>query len=767
MLSLGGDALVVRISKVPTNVFSLWPGWIQTPPVIVRRRLAAICLGVAATVFVCGVMPAFAVTGGAWLEPAAASRLVFNKPRQESFCLLSVPARLDDVWVSAGKAWSEGDARPVRLVWTNAATATFLVDCREGGEQQEVALYLLTNAVPPRPDESVSDPRPVRFYAQRTGGQDLPETWEQLQMLDVRVDGEPTMRSIDAFDLESERSSGWNHGDWQRKNHLIQLAGWVLMPKAGRYVFRIRSDSPMWLLVDDVLAAKHGESRRTDWSAGQPMALSAGLHHVVLRGATRHGLQLAAGWKLEGAHDADDVKLVTGGEAVRGRLEWRDRDLQVLAVATAGKPYAFEGVTNVFVPVQFESRSVSRAGRTMLCTWRCNGRELGTGRVLRTTLPAARTPAQITLTVAETGGATAQDCVTLSTDVQPRYGYCVSGRLVGVPAVGYSEDPVRPEIHVRATSPDDIDFQVDATLDLANGLSTNVAGRVDMVRSWGRLVLPTGTADGLRRIAWRVSQDGVILDSGVTIFDRAPFHGLPDALDGDALLERGEAVMLVARHASAGEPAGFEGLRCGQRVVLLDGFLVSDSRCSNTAARLEARLGRVDETDPDSAVNLKRCDLRALEATSSVNGVSRLWPLVQAGGFLPAQVVVLAPACDGLGQGETLEAFERRLSALAGLLAGPGHATVVLVTPPPFTVLPGCDTAALPGLCPPDARQLAELICRVADANGLPVVDLYTGFMTAADGRAWVQRDALTAEGCEQAAEMLRRVLFGPRKADL
>ena len=338
--------------RVLTSVDSSKQGWIQTtcPACRVRRFwLLVICLA-------WGGLPVAAGESGEWSEPSASTRLVFNRPRQESFCLLAAPAWVDGAHVAGGKALSDGGSLPVRVAWTNAEAVTFLVDCRDAA-QTEIALYLLTNRVPACPDTDVIDPRPVRFFAQRTGGQDLPETWEQLQMLDVRVDGEPTMRAINSFDLDAERPSGWNRGDWQRKNHLIQLSGWVLLPAPGRMAFSVRSDAPMWLLVDDALAAQHGASERAQWTAGQPLTLPAGLHHVVLRGATRHGQQLAAEWTYNGRRGSDDVKLVTGGDFVRSRLERRDRSLQVLACATCGKPYTFEGITNVFVPVRLETLS--------------------------------------------------------------------------------------------------------------------------------------------------------------------------------------------------------------------------------------------------------------------------------------------------------------------------------------------------------------------------------------------------------------------------
>jgi lysophospholipase L1-like esterase len=747
-----------------------------------------------------------------WREPASAARLVFTRPHQENFCLLQAPARLDAASVTDGRAWSDGNARPVRLVWADAANAFFLVDCRNEPEQQEVALYLLTNAVASLPEKPVADPLPVRFYAQRTAGQDLPATWEQLQILDTRVDRDPFYKALADFEAADGAPAGWYRGDWQRKNHLFQLSSWVLFPAAGRYAFSLRTEQPVWLTVDGARVLDHGVSRHAGWITAPPLGLAAGLHQVVARGVTRQDLQIAAEWTLKDRNDAPGVVAITGGEMVRARFERRDRRLHALAVATTAPPYAFEGVTNVFVPVRLESRSVSWDGDPLACAWRLDGRELGVGRVCNPALCVTSGAGRIELTVTDNHGHSAQDLVPVTLDGLPRMQYRVSGRLVGAPAIGYGDDIVRPEIHVRATSPDDVAFTVEAVLARAGGGSTNVAGRVEMARSWGRLVLPADTADAFDRIDWRVMHNGVVLDRGTTVFEHAPFRSLPDALDGDTLCAGSNALMLVARRASDGELPRFEGMRPGQRLLLLDGFLAPNeagdtnltaqldnalsssfvNKMEGGAPRRQAGLAELappvsgkplaieEEASPAFDTNRRRgappssamtneaekfasyrhVDLRALENNGCANGVARLQPLAQVASLLPADVVVVAPSFDALGQGETTAQFERRLAALAGLLCGPGHATVVLVTPPPFAILPGCEGLTAAGIHPPDARQLAEIVCRVADAYGLPVVDLYTGFMTAGDGAPLTCDGALTAAGMEQAVEALRRVLF-------
>ena len=748
-----------------------------------RGRGAATAGVVALLTGVCGRAESEAPN---WQEPASPARLVFRRPPQEDFCLLSAPAKSDSVPVTGGKAWSGSSACPVRLVWADGSHVWFLVDGRNLPESQEPALYLFTNAAVALPNVVLRDPLPVRFYAQRTAGQDLPVTREQLQILDTRVDREPFYRDLAGFEAEDGVPGGWYRGDWQRKNHLFQFSSWMLFAATGRYVCSLKTDLPVWLSVDGESVFEHPAGRHAAWTNARPQTIAAGVHYVVVRGVTRKDLSLAARWTLEGRADATEVAAVTGGENVCARLERRDRRLHALAVAKLSRAYGFEGVTNVFVPVTLESRSVAWDGGPVFCTWRFEGRELGSNRSCRAVLCAAPDTREVELRVADSHGNTAQDVVPVALDGPPRNRYRVSGRLVGLPAVAYGEDPVRPEIHVRATSPDDLDFTVETTLLRAGGGSVSITGLVDIVRSWGRLALPADTADAFSRIDWRVLHGGVVLDAGATVFERAPFCHLPDALDGDMLCAGTNTLVLLARRASIGEPLRFEGVRTGQRLLLLDGFLATGVD-TNLAVQLDDALGGVQgiapsplaagermvaggraspramDAGPGVAVLYRRINLRVMETADCAEGVARLLPLVRVGALLPADVVVVAPSFEALGQGEMLAQFERRLAALAGLLSAPGRASVLLVTPPPFAILPGCEGLRASGNRPPDARQIAEIVCRVADAHGLPVIDLYTTFVTAGDRVPLIHDSSLTAAGQALAAEELRRVVYGER----
>ncbi len=711
----------------------------------------------------------------AWREPAALARLVFVRPPQDEFCLVVAPVRTATAGVLLdGMAWAKDKRVPLGVIWSDATNLVFLADCRGVAARKEVALYLFDVAQLPVTNVPVADPGPVRFYAQRTAGQDFPVSWEQVQMLETRVDREPCLQGLPRFEAKEGAPSGWYRGDWQRKNHLFQLSSWVLFPVSGRYVFGMQSESPVWLQVDGVTVVGQVPTRQAGWTKAAPLLITAGLHQVVARGVTQQRLNFLADWQQEGYTNAPGVVAITGGLKVPARWEQRGDQLHVMAEITTEPTYTFVGVTNLFVPIWLESRSVSPDRRDLRHSWwlapdgmatnaAAGTMELGQGARCPAVLSTAVGAWRIRLRVTDDIGHTAQDQICVPRASGPAHNqYMVAGRLVGVPPCGYEEDMVRPEIHVRATSPDTVKFQVEADILYANGKSTNVSAVVDIRQSWGRLLLPAASADAFQQITWRIRHAGVTLDQGAQIFERTPFRNLPTALDGELLLVSSNALMLVAQRASAGETAPFEGLRAGQRLLLLDGFLVPpDDQDMRLGKRLEALLTAAD-AGPMAAY--RRVSFQALEGAAGTPGVARLQPLVQVSTLLPAEVVIVAPSFEALGQGESLAQYERRLAALVGLLAGPGRASVILLTPPPFAVLPGCEGLAAVGVAAPSARQLAEIICRVADAYGQPVADLYTVFMTAERRTPLLAEGVLTPEGLTLAGDVLRRVLAGPRK---
>ena len=226
--------------------------------------------------------------------------------------------------------------------------------------------------------------------------------------------------------------------------------------------------------------------------------------------------------------------------------------------------------------------------------------------------------------------------------------------------------------------------------------------------------------------------------------------------------------MLLPRRASSGQPSPFAGLRAGQQITLLDGFLAPPGLGGedNGAAFDRQFLADIQVFGARipglarQAVRYRRQSVQGLGANMAARTLGRLAPLARLALLQPSDIVVIAPNMIGPAAGETLDDFERRLAALAGLIRDALPAQVVLLTPPP---------GLLPAEMPPPAqtggdpmRAYAEAVLRVADALGITVADFYTMCYTR-EATPSVVDGALTDAGRRLAAETLARTLAGGR----
>jgi len=712
-----------------------------------------------------------------WVDAGAPLRLVFTKPAHDAFALVRLPARAGAAYLAELRAWQGGNRRPVRMVWADEEQVYALVDCQGSEAGAEFVVYALPGDPPAQlPAEGAVDPAPIRFAMRRAYGQDSPADADQFRMMEARADKSVRIFAVESFDAANNNPEIRQGGDnnWERSANLMRLTTWLLAPAAGRWVFTIKGDHAAWLRVGETLAVEQTYARgRDQWQAGKPLALEKGLHRVtldVVSMARRGGYRLAVAWRnLDAAAGAKtDLTPITGGALVEGRVERRDGDLHAFAQATpTGASYRFIGCPTVFLPVRLRSASVSWSGSSLACAWQDEqGRSLGAGPSIEAVLAGGGRRVAATLIVNDTAGRAATNSAMVAIERIPDVEYGLSSRLQGVPAFCYGDDPVLPELHLRATSPDAIAFDVAATITFVSGPPLQVGEKVRLTRSWGRMQLPPGRAEDFSAIRWRVSHGGETVQTGAWVFDATPFEGMPETVDGQSLRRGGDGVTLIARRASSGEVRRFPNLsEPEQRLLLLDGFLAPPESASGRAAGTALDRLLAHGLSGGRSVDYRRINLKALEACDEATGVARLMPLTQLRTLLPVDLVLLAPSLDGIQTGETLDVFERRLAALAGLIGGPGKSNLMLVVPPPLDILPGCgcvpDPDGKPCAHARDARALAECVMRVADAYGLPAVDLYTPFMTAASAEPLVSGGVLTPTGVNQAARTLLRAVYG------
>lgn len=279
--------------------------------------------------------------------------------------------------------------------------------------------------------------------------------------------------------------------------------------------------------------------------------------------------------------------------------------------------------------------------------------------------------------------------------------------IAGVSPFLFPEDEVRPELHVRSDA-DQVDVVVSATS--RDGCSTLFAAtsRVDIVRQWGRLGLPSWRAGDVGEISWSASVNGESLANGVTRFVHAPFDMAPTRAIGGALFA-GDITNCVFVGRSTGP-----GTNPPATMPRTESVVVADCFGHTPPGALDAALSRVFGGVLPGSVSHVGCqdlvtDKAAMASYPWLAAIPRLCDSLANG------VVVLLP--DIGARDEDVAAFERRLGVVTGLLSEAGGRAVVLATPPPRAPIFGVER---------DMRPYAEAIHRVADLYGLAVADVYT-----------------------------------------
>jgi len=685
----------------------------------------------------------------AWNVAEAPCRLVVEKKRDDFF-LIRLPASVEGKPVAAVRAFVVTNEIAARAVWADTGTVTVILDAREAHRGQAVKVYPVPGekALVSEGTGARIDPEPLRGCARRTAGMDFPSGLADVRMLETRCDTKPHVFTVSDFGKLDTTFKNWFQGDWTRKNHLVDLQTWLLVPTDGKYLFGLAGVAPAWLLLDGTQVLAHPAGRPYDaWTTGAEVPIRAGLHCAQVRTVCRQEIDTGVAWKRVGEPGvASNVVMITGGDLREGRWEWRNRRVQPFAEPTVGHAYRFAGVNDVFVPFEVKDAS-SCWGTNHVTRWELGGQKVGEGESWAATLRASALPSHVGVRVRAATGEEAVYEAPLVYDGLVWAEHEISSRVTGLPAACYADDRVQPIIRIRTSAEDGLAYELVSDIRRADGSRTNRVDALTTDHGWARVYLNEFEAGSVSCVSWSLRHIGAEISSGCVDFLREPFRALPDSVSGESLKIGSHFAVFVADKASReGRTTVAHNGSETNAVVFFDGFVCGGS---GDAGGWLAKKG------------WRRVDLPVIEQTEDASGMSVLLPFVAVSNTLPFSTVVLAPSFLSVSREGGTAGFERRLAALTGLLSGPacGSPRVLLVVPPAFDVLPGCGCVPCDKPCPhaAAARDYAETVMRVADAHGVETVDLFTAFSIAGRSPALVSHGFLTPAGIALAENLIEK----------
>ena len=730
-----------------------------------------------------------------WCVPKSPVRKVVVKG-PDDFFLVQLPTVVDTWKVASAAAFAEfitTNRLPVRVVWRDGETVTFLVDGSGHKHAERIHLYPLPADDGKAP--AANDPLPLRGRTSRTAGMDLPATWEQVLTLQTRFDSIPRPVAASSFEKLPETFKSWYRGDWTRKNHLVELHTWLLVPPekgngdvappgarasgspdgqtafapgrgggrfdgqtafartspppGARLSFGLAGTSPAWLFIDGSNVLSHPPGQPYErWTSSDPVPLEAGLHEVKVVTALREKIDTGLAWKRPGATNiASDVRMVTGGLLRAGRWERRGVRPSLFARAEEGRAYRFaEAPSAVFVPYTFIDRSYGVS--TNLANWRIDGRPAGTGRKFTATLAGSNVH---TAQLVHAGATFDLPPLVWSRRLWREEHVSVSAR--GVPAFCFDDASVAPILSLRTTAPDDTPFTLRVTSFPRGDDAAPVVRDYPVSPAGGKsaVYLPPFEVSTVERISWTLLHEGVALKTGqlrfpVSTGEPRAYDILPDTFSGETLLSAGDYLCYLVPRASAwrfGSPAVPK--QSGSAALFVSEGRSWEALADTFPEKLTPPEDAPDCGNPELALFAALAS-KAAHSCSDGGSPDGQTVFARPAGIVYAPVVRMADLAD-------LDAFECRVSAMLGLLASPafGNAPVTVLVPPEPDALPdcGCEPSKDGRPCPHAARvrEAAERVLRASDTRGVRSLDLYTLFQTTHPDAPLFSHGCLTSDG--------------------
>lgn len=495
---------------------------------------------------------------------------------------------------------------------------------------------------------------PVHFRIKSAGAREAPPTIEDMLFMvekPTRVDLATDLPSLCSVS-NGEYGISWRAGGWQRPFHIAEYSGLIQIPSGNEYTFLVRKPyfGPVYFLIN-----------------GEPI-VDYPNRHVVIGRQYRRRRPAAPSMDSNLSSDNSANSGITLADNVTVPPGW-----------IAGKTIHLEKG-----PVEFRAILFCEHRVDFSLKW------LTSGQTEPSDIPSYLF--KHTDKLRHTG-----------VEGRPLVYRAADARPAGIPDFSYEEDAIRPEVHLRSNEKA---LDVIASMSKEGRIFAAVTSSVDIVKSWGRVVLPETQASECDLIEWSViAKDGEALANGAARLLKMPYDVLPDRVDGASFMIGNTNCFFVAKrwgNPSQPEPPAVSDKT---KMIFINGFGDSVSNYLDRALALTFA-GNVPKIEKEVRVGDLSSDTEAmLAARENIE-------ILNAVRLAKSDFVLLAPEIRGPRAAESPSVFERRLAATVGMLSRTCGRNIILVTPPQEDDI--------------DMRPYSSIIHRIADANGLCTADLYT-----------------------------------------
>lgn len=717
-----------------------------------------------------------------WHDPAAQERAIFKRGRGvESSVLVKIPISAKKR--SMARAFrDDGVELPVSVVHQSSSELYVLV---RTGEQKTafgssfLVYYGQSPDNQPEPlDNEDSEPVTVEIFTERS--RSIPMSWERMLYM---ISQKPSPASVNTqrsiSDVTPPPVEGEETKDRFRHRHnaqstgaMVHISTHIVIPEDGLYSFAIDCNDAGFVMVDrEINVSWPGRHLAGQVREGSPVFLKAGPHMLEIYGAaasvTRARVSLAEVNGGGGYKRVERMTLVSSAVPVALRIENKDKTIHAGFGFSIAQPYRFRGMNQTFVPVVLEDFSRNDLSSGYDVRWFPSsagavGVDVGNGTTragYQAGSKALRGPNlthlfdstglhNVRVEVRDTLGFVSSMEREVDTRNIQFMEYSVNATPVNVFPCMYGADMVEPSVRVVMSGGVGLDFVLAWKWLDAGGKEHTGSARIQATEIADKIKMFSAHAEDVAKVDWELSHHGYRLDGGTMKFCHFPFDDFPVRASEDRLYGSDGAQLVYV--SSRGSP-DFKQARIG--VAHLKGGVTCFDDMLATVRPLSGEQPTFSDILQEM-LSMGEGDVRKHQLSTrgkyDVLGVAELLLDTADNTKGAGGVAVLSMGREHFEAYDNPEQFERILAGCADILLSRRAMRTVLVTMPPM----GSDREAV--------RKYAVAARRVADARGVPVADLYSGFSGMGENLAPFEGNGseLSDEGLRLAGQIIVRTII-------